>query len=306
MQAKRRPGVRNRGRVVRRAFKVGEIDCEIDCLDSDGPGEATGGAGGAAVVLVPGQWSSKYDPLLMAIGEGVLRRNAEDEDGTKLQVVRMTFTTRWSEPFSGYHKEKKELINVISYLRGRMGLDVVGVVGHSKAASVVALAMSELNPEPSSPETFGVVCVSGRFNMAEGVERSIGQEVVDLVMASNQPQLIGVEKRQPFWLTKEMLEERASIDMGLAIKNMKRNLSRPEGSTRKVVLLVAHGDCDERIPVEAAASYVEAFREGGEGNDGEDSEIQLIRHADHCFTNPEHRGELVRHIVRFIRDKVLG
>jgi len=73
-----------------------------------------------------------------------------------------------------------------------------------------------------------------------------------------------------------------------------------------VVLLVAHGDCDERIPVEAAASYVEAFREGGEGNDGEDSEIQLIRHADHCFTNPEHRGELVRHIVRFIRDKVLG
>lgn len=43
------------------------------------------------VVLLHGQWSSRYDPLMLALSEAILFDNARTK---ALDVVRLTFTTR--------------------------------------------------------------------------------------------------------------------------------------------------------------------------------------------------------------------
>ena len=102
---------------------------------------------------------------------------------------------------------------------------------------------------------------------------------------------------QPFWLTRERLEERAAIDMGRAIATMSQNVS---GNGLKVCFLVAHGESDERIPISDALAYARAFRERGD-----EAEVHLIPGADHCFSSPGHRDQLVGRVAAFVHGTVL-
>ena len=239
-------------------------------------------------------WSRRADPLLMALSEGILRDERALDDGDGVEVVRFTFGTRFTEPFSGYDKEKVELLRVIGHLERVMGKTVRCVLGHSKAATVVCLALGELS---IGGERIGAACISGRFDMARGVERSVGRGIVQAVMAGD-PQLVTVSKTtQPFWLTRERLEERAAIDMGRAIATMSQNVS---GNGLKVCFLVAHGESDERIPISDALAYARAFRERGD-----EAEVHLIPGADHCFSSPGHRDQLVGRVAAFVHGTVL-
>ena len=119
-------------------------------------------------------WSRRADPLLMALSEGILRDERALDDGDGVEVVRFTFGTRFTEPFSGYDKEKVELLRVIGHLERVMGKTVRCVLGHSKAATVVCLALGELSV---GGERIGAACISGRFDMSRGVERSVGRRL---------------------------------------------------------------------------------------------------------------------------------
>ena len=312
-----------RGRIERTSISIptrheGEtIQCELDRLDvsplqpfglhttQNNVGDTDDNMKKDVVVLCHGQWSSKYDPLMMAISEGLLRfeestENKEEGAGIKrshaesLEVCRFTFSTVSTEPFSGYLKECEALDDVVHYLESKLSKRVVAVVGHSKAAATVCFFASSLangKARTFSGHQRGLVCISGRysFHRLEGVGRSIGQDIVDKVLSNGgQPQLVVVTKKKPFWLTIERLEERASIDMETIIKSI-------ESSHFK--LCVVHGDRDERIPASAAESYVKAFR-------GEAWPVKIVEQGNHSFSDPSHRREVVTHISEFVHKEV--
>ena len=138
-------GERERARLVRRPFVVrtdtgDTISCEVDAIEEKSAAASTAaalaprsasaeGGGGLmgleddsradCVVICHGQWSSMYDPLMLAISEGILRfhgdgaagapADASGRRGRKTEVIRMSFTTSKTEPFSGYFKEREEL-----------------------------------------------------------------------------------------------------------------------------------------------------------------------------------------------------
>ena len=93
-------------RIVRKPFEVEglangpKVECEIDSLASPDDewnrreGEQKLEQRGVApdvVVLLHGQWSSRYDPLMLALSEAILFDKARTK---ALDVVRLTFTTR--------------------------------------------------------------------------------------------------------------------------------------------------------------------------------------------------------------------
>ena len=153
---------------------------------------------------------------------------------------------------------------------------------------------------------------------------------MDHILVSGSPQLVEIstpKKREPFWLTRERLEERASIKMQHVIENLKMKKEKltehdqrgeeGEGSIRgggvkALMFCVVHGSQDERIPVSAAHKYAEAFHQAGGSQDqggqphGQHPQCQLriIRDANHCFTKPEHRREMVKYVSRVVHQQV--
>ena len=107
---------------------------------------------------------------------------------------------RFTEPFSGYVKERDEVLRVIAHLEERMKRKVVAIAGHSKGATVACLAASDYASNPNQFQG-AVAAISGRHDLRQGVERSIGKKVVSSVMATREPQLVEIAKRRPFWLT---------------------------------------------------------------------------------------------------------
>lgn len=326
-------GERERARLVRRPFVVrtdtgDTISCEVDAIEEKSAAASTAadlaprsasaeGGGGLmgleddsradCVVLCHGQWSSMYDPLMLAISEGILRfhgdgaagapADASGRRGRKTEVIRMSFTTSKTEPFSGYFKEREELRCVVQHLQDTKRR-VRCVVGHSKGATVVSLFASkyEKNEGKSLGNEACLICISGRFDMRKGVARSIGEDIVDYIESTGKPQLVVISKprpRDPFWLTKERLEERASINMEQVMMGI--NNDEADNNWR---LCVIHGERDERIPVDDSKGYVRAF-DAGNASQSVASELHIIEEANHCFTNPVHRKQLVTFVSEF-------
>jgi dienelactone hydrolase len=303
------------------------IRCELDRLEDTAN---TSRDASSCVVLCHGQWSSLYDPLLLSISEGILKgdldpasipidstctANNKKEKKNAIEVVRFSFSTAASEPFSGYHKESRELSHVVDFLEDKLDKKVSCIVGHSKAATVICLYAAHHRCRLGS---LGLVCISGRFEFMklDGVSRSIGAEIVDCVLSSGSPQLVEIQspkRREPFWLTRERLEERASIDMRREIANLKLN-KRSEGEEGKsgnrhhvMFFCVVHGGMDERIPVSVAHQYAEAFNQAGfnqEDKAATKCQLRIIQEANHCFTKPQHRQEMVNFVSRVVHQQI--
>lgn len=194
---------------------------------------------------------------------------------------------RFTEPFSGYVKERDEVLRVIAHLEERMKRKVVAIAGHSKGATVACLAASDYASNPNKFDG-AVAAISGRHDMRQGVERSIGRKVVSSVMATREPQLVEIAKRRPFWLTAERLEERASVDMDAVLRGMGES----------VPLLVIHGDRDERIPVAEAQAYADSRAMAAPEVA---PEVHVVAGADHCFTKQQDRERMAALCSRFVR-----
>ena len=140
----------------------------------------------SCVVLCHGQWSSLYDPLMLSISEGILKGVGGDLDPASLhttafdhtlrsdgssstkqqsiEVVRFSFTTASSQPFSGYYEESRELRYVVDYLEGKLKKKVQCIVGHSKAATVICIYAAH---HRCRLQPLGLVCISGRFDFSK-------------------------------------------------------------------------------------------------------------------------------------------
>eukprot|EP00921_Rhytidocystis_pertsovi_P026718 GHVQ01043075.1.p1 GENE.GHVQ01043075.1~~GHVQ01043075.1.p1 ORF type:complete len:239 (+),score=25.09 GHVQ01043075.1:150-866(+) len=138
----------------------------------------------------------------------------------------------WS--FGGYESEcDKDLREVVSFLRTH-GIEVVGIIGHSRAANVVLLYSIKYDDIPL------VVSIAARFDMKRGITRHFGEEKMKLLESVGSFEMTPQDGRSRV-ITKQGIEERTRIDM------------RKVSEIRKSKLLLAHGKKDAIIPYEVSS-----------------------------------------------------
>ena len=123
--------------------------------------------------------------------------------------------------------------------------------------------------------------------MTEGVLERFGQDILArLARAPERVRVLHPRKGlMHFTLTLEAVRERMALDVAGACA---RIAAAPPG--RRVRFLTVHGSADAVIPVRDARLFAEAVPGSG---------LRVVEGADHNFTQPAQRAEMVAAVVEF-------
>jgi hypothetical protein len=163
---------------------------------------------------------------------------------------------------------------------------VLGAVGHSKAASVVLMHAATL----SRIDKWGVVCLSGRFDMRETPAGRFSQPQLDALAQTGrfvwkQYTANGVTK--DYLVTADDLRIRDAIDMRAVVAQVAIHVS--DGRIR---VLMLHGDADTVVPCKDMADYSDTFKEYGAT-----ISTVLVPGMDHFFKQPSDIISLTAHSI---------
>jgi len=218
-------------------------------------------------ILCHGYAETKNWPILVEMAEELARRG--------WNAVRFDFRGNGDSEghfsFANYMKEVEDVRAVAEHLRGR-GMEVTGLLGHSKGGDVVLLYASKHDDIPR------VVNVAGRFHMKEGVVQRFGQGIIDQVLQEGSATVRG--KKGSWVLTRESYEERMSTDMASAAC-----------AIRTSRVMTVHETGDRVIPVQDAHEFDSRIP---------NHRLVLIDGASHLFHEPDHRQQLCDAAIDFL------
>lgn len=181
--------------------------------------------------------------------------------------------------YGNFNDEYVCLENVLSKLRTE-GYTIVGLIGHSKAGSLVLTYATHHNDIPL------IVNVSARYDHTQAPSFRFKPEQMELLKEQGWFEWLkyGKEKERTFFVRDEDLRARSAIDMSIV-----RNLVLRDDQGRSVTrVLTVHGKEDSIVPVESAWDFYANVGQNNKHRQEDDHEIVIIPDADHSFlTEPE-------------------
>lgn len=181
--------------------------------------------------------------------------------------------------YGNFSDEYVCLENVLSKLRTE-GYTIVGLIGHSKAGSLVLTYATHHNDIPL------IVNVSARYDHTQAPSFRFKPEQMELLKEQGWFEWLkyGKEKERTFFVRDEDLRARSAIDMSIV-----RNLVLRDDQGRSVTrVLTVHGKEDSIVPVESAWDFHANVGQNNKHRQEDDHEIIIIPDAEHSFlTEPE-------------------
>jgi len=206
--------------------------------------------------------------------------------------------------YGNYADEMEDVQSVVSYVnkefRSRFG-PVLGVVGHSKAASVVlmhaetyAAGWVELyRSQKWLPVDFRwiAVALSGRFDMKVTPSSRFTMEQMHQLTTQGsfvwrQYALRG--NQVDYIIRQEDLDRRSALDMKPTAAHVGKLLDRG-----MVKVLVVHGDADQVIPVADAHAYIQEL---GPNN----CKLRVLQGVDHFYRRDKDIAEIAQEIRKLV------
>ncbi|CAJ2675209.1 unnamed protein product [Trifolium pratense] len=175
--------------------------------------------------------------------------------------------------YGNYYREVEDLRAIVQHFREKKYV-IIAIVGHSKGGNVVLLYASKYKDIDT------VVNISGRFNLARGMESRLGENFIQKIKQDGFIDVKNKKGKIMFRVTEESLMDRLNTITHLAC------LSIPENCR----VLTVHGSMDETVPVEDALEFSKFIL---------NHELCIIEGADHEYTC--HQDELTSLVLEFIK-----
>lgn len=173
--------------------------------------------------------------------------------------------------YGNYWHEAEDLQSVVEYLLQRSDIGIVSaVIGHSKAASVVACWLSKYCTQ--SDFVPKVIMLSGRIDMHIEPESRFTKEQMRELQTTGQfvwktyRRISSDKVSQDYVITQADFEARRSLDM--------KTVANQLASFADEVLVV-HGCADQIVPVDDAKQYAERMK----------CQVKLLPEIDHFYTD---------------------
>lgn len=175
--------------------------------------------------------------------------------------------------YGNYYREVEDLRAVVQHFREQKYV-ITAIVGHSKGGNVVLLYASKYK------DIHIVVNISGRFNLARGMEIRLGHNFIHRIKREGYIDVKNRRGKIMYRVTKESLMDRLSTITHLAC------LLIPEDCR----VLTIHGSTDKIVPAEDASEFAKFIS---------NHELCIIEGADHEYTS--HQDELTSLVLEFIK-----
>ncbi|XP_061367826.1 uncharacterized protein LOC133310842 isoform X2 [Gastrolobium bilobum] len=191
----------------------------------------------------------------------------------KGEIMFLNWESEGSFQYGNYYREVEDLRAVVQYFREEKHV-ITAIVGHSKGGNVVLLYASKYK------DVDIVVNISGRFNLARGMESRLGKNFIQRI---KQDGFIDVKNKRGkimYRVTEESLMDRLSTITHLAC------LSIPENCR----VLTVHGSMDETVPAEDALEFAKFIS---------NHELRIVEGADHEYSCQQ--DELNCLVLEFIK-----
>ncbi|KAI5393513.1 uncharacterized protein LOC127097865 isoform X1 [Lathyrus oleraceus] len=224
----------------------------------------------AALVIVCHGFQSSKERIPMVNLAGALEKNG-------ISAFRFDFAgngeSEGSFQYGNYYREVEDLRAIVEHFREEKYV-ITAIVGHSKGGNVVLLYASKYK------DIHTVVNISGRFNLARGMESRLGENFIQRIKKDGFIDVKNKRGKIVYRVTEESLMDRLNTITHLAC------LSIPESCR----VLTIHGSMDETVPVEDALEFAKFIS---------NHELRLIEGADHEYTS--HQDELTSLVLDFIK-----
>ena len=184
----------------------------------------------------------------------------------------------WS--FSDYEREIRNISDLIEYSEKKYNINIVAIIGHSKAGADVLIAASKKDLIKNKDCCF--VSIAGRLTFGKPEKRFNKSE---LDKCKNEGEFFWENKGKKWKITQKAIEERKYM-------NPKKDIKNIDDYRRKRILHV-HGTKDISTPVEEA--YIIEKEIPG-------AEIKWIEGANHFFSGKE--KELIKVIKDWLSQKL--
>ncbi|ORX95987.1 alpha/beta-hydrolase [Basidiobolus meristosporus CBS 931.73] len=187
--------------------------------------------------------------------------------------------------YGNYLEEVEDLKYLVEHLREELHLNVLGILGHSKGASVVLLYASSHHEVPL------IINVAGRYDMSElPMHRFTPGQRKELEERGSfvwRKYLHNTEEKD-FVVSQEDLTKKKNTDMSVV-----RNIDR-----ERVRVLSVHGEDDTTIPVQEVHMYDEVL------GPKPYHEVAVIKGATHFFRAPEEQQQLGKVVNDWIEQNI--
>ena len=170
-----------------------------------------------------------------------------------------------------YSKQVDDLRTAASFISAQ-GVSWIGVAGHSMGAMVALLAASEMD------DIKAVCSLAAKASALQSVH-FLSQDQLQELQRTGRVNFIS--RGRNLELTEAFFADAAKYDLS----SIMPSLPQP--------LLVVHGDLDEIIPVENAYRLHEYK--------SVNTELAIIRGADHMFSQDEHRQEVAQRVAKWFK-----
>jgi len=228
------------------------------------------------IVICHGFMSWRNQMLLTHIAGGLCKK-------MNCHTLRFDFTGNGHSSgawrYGNFGQEAKDLNTVIEFANQEMKCNIACVVGHSKATyAVLRIALQQEATQVSKIPSFCIL--SGRYSLpGEFDTRQRFSEAQLKEFECQGKVIIGIRGSRRFEIFQRDIDERAELDS-----------SKCKDIESSVVLIV-HGDADMTVNVSSATRFKESIP---------NSEIYIVKGADHSFNGLRHMQELVSIISAFV------
>ncbi|CAI8606099.1 unnamed protein product [Vicia faba] len=227
-------------------------------------------AASTALVIVCHGFQSSKERIPMVNLAGALEKHG-------ITAFRFDFAgngeSEGSFQYGNYYREVEDLRAIVQHFREENYV-ITAIVGHSKGGNVALLYASKYK------DIHTVVNISGRFNLARGMESRLGENFIQRIKQDGFIDVTNKRGKIVYRVTKESLMDRLNTITHLAC------LSIPENCR----VLTVHGSMDETVPVEDALEFAKFIS---------NHELCIIEGADHEYTS--HQDELTSLVLDFIK-----
>ncbi|KAK4265649.1 hypothetical protein QN277_026673 [Acacia crassicarpa] len=220
------------------------------------------------VILCHGLGASKEDNIMVNLASALEKAG--------ISSFRFDFTgngeSEGSFGYGNYWREVDDLHAVIQHFHGA-NRRVIAIIGHSKGADVVLLYASKHH------EVRTVFNLSGRYNLIEGLEESLGKDFMERIRKEG---FIEVKINSGrYRVTEESLKDRLSI-------NMHEECLKIDKESR---VFTVHGSADQAIPVSDAYEFAKILP---------NHKLHIVEGANHIYA--AHQAELSSVVVGFLKE----
>ncbi len=161
-----------------------------------------------------------------------------------------------------YSKHINEMVLAVELLK-HYGIEKIGLAGHSMGAAISLLTAAQL------PDVSAICTLAGRYSGLD-ISGLLGGSYKEQLQQTGQMKF--TSRGRSLALTNSFFEDIKKYDLASVVSNLKQPL------------LAVHGDKDEITPI-SEVYYSKRQKP-------EDTEIAVIKDADHMFSQEEHRQDV--------------